>query len=137
MNVSRAPGAPCGSVFGCFLVLSWVLLNSRVKDKGSKNEILKLKELPNERLEGSWGTLWLGIRRYPIIQVTEEISQVKKWPAAGHEQSSFRHHQNACSRPRYPQFQCCRSKLTSHLRNFCAPNVPRPSRFSKPPTLQL
>ena len=25
MNVSRAPGAPCGSVFGRFLVLSWVL----------------------------------------------------------------------------------------------------------------
>ena len=28
----------------------------------SKNEILRLKELPNERLEGSWRTLWLGIR---------------------------------------------------------------------------
>ena len=24
MNVSRAPGAPCGSVFGRFLVLGWV-----------------------------------------------------------------------------------------------------------------
>ena len=30
--------------------------------KVKKNEILKLKELPNERLEGSWGALWLGIR---------------------------------------------------------------------------
>ena len=29
-----------------------------------KNEILKLKELPNERLEGSWGALWLGIRTF-------------------------------------------------------------------------
>ena len=27
----------------------------------SKNEILKLKELPNERLEGSWGAVWLVI----------------------------------------------------------------------------
>ena len=27
-----------------------------------KTEILKLKELPNERLKGSWGGLWLGIR---------------------------------------------------------------------------
>ena len=33
-------------------------------DEKSKNEILKLKELPNERLEGSWGTLWLGIRTF-------------------------------------------------------------------------
>ena len=31
-------------------------------DENSKNEILKLKELPNERLEGSWGALWLGFR---------------------------------------------------------------------------
>ena len=31
-------------------------------DEKSKNEILKLKELPNEHLEGSWGALWLGIR---------------------------------------------------------------------------
>ena len=30
----------------------------------SKNEILKLKELPNERLEGSWVALWLGIRTF-------------------------------------------------------------------------
>ena len=30
-------------------------------DEKSKNEILKLKESPNERLEGSWGALWLGI----------------------------------------------------------------------------
>ena len=30
----------------------------------SKNEILKLKELPNERLEGFWGALWLGIRTF-------------------------------------------------------------------------
>ena len=27
-----------------------------------ETEILKLKELPNERLEGSWRALWLGIR---------------------------------------------------------------------------
>ena len=33
-------------------------------DEKSKNEILKLKELPNERLEGSWGALWLGIRTF-------------------------------------------------------------------------
>ena len=59
MNASRAPGVPCGSVFGRFLVLSWVLYASRVK-----TEILKLKELPNERLEGSWGALWLGIRTF-------------------------------------------------------------------------
>ena len=32
--------------------------------KSQKNEILKLKELPNERLEGSWGALWLGIRTF-------------------------------------------------------------------------
>ena len=25
---------------------------------------MKLKELPNERLEGSWGALWLGIRTF-------------------------------------------------------------------------
>ena len=30
----------------------------------SKDEILKLKELQNERLEGSWGALWLGIRTF-------------------------------------------------------------------------
>ena len=59
MNVSRAPGAPCGSVFGRFLVLSWVLQSSTVK-----TEILNLKELPNERLEGSWCALWLGIRTF-------------------------------------------------------------------------
>ena len=59
MNVSRVPGAPCGSAFGRFLVLSWVLQAYRVK-----TEILKLKELPNERLEGSWGALWLGIRTF-------------------------------------------------------------------------
>ena len=28
------------------------------------SEILKLKELQNERLEGSWGALWLGIRTF-------------------------------------------------------------------------
>ena len=33
-------------------------------DQKSKNEILKLKELPNERLEGSWDALWLGIRTF-------------------------------------------------------------------------
>ena len=33
-------------------------------DEKSNNEILKLKELPNERLEGSWGALWLGIRTF-------------------------------------------------------------------------
>ena len=33
-------------------------------DEKSKNEILKLKELPNERLEGSWVALWLGIRTF-------------------------------------------------------------------------
>ena len=33
-------------------------------DEKSKNEILKLKELPNERLEGSWRALWLGIRTF-------------------------------------------------------------------------
>ena len=33
-------------------------------DEKSKNEILKLKELPNECLEGSWGALWLGIRTF-------------------------------------------------------------------------
>ena len=32
--------------------------------KSQKNEILKLKELQNERLEGSWGALWLGIRTF-------------------------------------------------------------------------
>ena len=38
-------------------------LNLREKgDEKSKNEILKLKELSNERLEGSWGAVWLGVR---------------------------------------------------------------------------
>ena len=37
---------------------------SRKSSEKSKNEILKLKELPNERLEGSWGALWLGIRTF-------------------------------------------------------------------------
>ena len=27
-------------------------------------EILKLKELPNDGLESSWGVLWLGIRTW-------------------------------------------------------------------------
>ena len=41
----------------------WFLVGCcrRKIDEKSKNEILKLKELPNERLEGSWGALWLGI----------------------------------------------------------------------------
>ena len=29
-----------------------------------RTEIVKLKELPNERLEGSWDALWLGIRTF-------------------------------------------------------------------------
>ena len=37
---------------------SWIWWNFR------ETEILKLKELPNERLEGSWGALWLGIRTF-------------------------------------------------------------------------
>ena len=37
---------------------------SRKSYEKSNNEILKLKELPNERLEGSWGALWLGIRTF-------------------------------------------------------------------------
>ena len=59
MNVSRVPGVPCGSVFGRFFVLSWMSWAS-----GCKTEIVKLKELPNERFEGSWGALWLGIRTF-------------------------------------------------------------------------
>ena len=31
-------------------------------DEKSKNEILKLKELPNEHIEGSWDAVWLCIR---------------------------------------------------------------------------
>ena len=45
--------------FGGFFVDLFVEI-----DEKSKNEILKLKELPNERLEGSWGALWLGIRAF-------------------------------------------------------------------------
>ena len=37
---------------------SWIWWNFR------ETEILKLKELPNERLEGSWGALWLGIQTF-------------------------------------------------------------------------
>ena len=44
------------------IVNSWICLEKG--DEKSKNEILKLKELPNERLEGSWGALWLGIRTF-------------------------------------------------------------------------
>ena len=40
------------------------LEKSRKSCGKSKNEILKLKELQNERLEGSWGALWLGIRMF-------------------------------------------------------------------------
>ena len=54
------------------LVFSWIFRRSggfcrgfsAEIDEKSKNEILKLKELPNERLEGSWGALWLGIRTF-------------------------------------------------------------------------
>ena len=33
-------------------------------------EILKLKELPNDGLETSWGALWLGIRSFSGSNVT-------------------------------------------------------------------
>ena len=64
--LKRAPGTPCGSAFGRFVgfKLGVVGLQGEGKlMKSQKNEILKLKELPNERLEGSWGALWLGIRK--------------------------------------------------------------------------
>ena len=37
---------------------SWIWWNFR------ETELLKLKELPNERLEGSWRALWLVIRTF-------------------------------------------------------------------------
>ena len=40
------------------------MISQRKSGEKSENEILKLKELPNERLEGSWGALWLGIRTF-------------------------------------------------------------------------
>ena len=52
MNVSRVPGAPCGSVIGrCFGF-----------NVGHRRLILK--ELPNERLENFWSGLRLGIRLF-------------------------------------------------------------------------
>ena len=44
------------------IVNSWICLEKG--DEKSKNEILKLKKLPNERLEGSWRALWLGFRTF-------------------------------------------------------------------------
>ena len=51
-------------------------------------EILKLKELPNDGLETSWGALWLGIRtffgyQYTLSQASgpmTEILKLKKLP---------------------------------------------------------
>ena len=57
MMVSRHPGAPCGLGIGTFFC-------SRLeccKPPGSKAEIVKLKELPNDGFETSRGALWLGI----------------------------------------------------------------------------
>ena len=64
-------------------------------DEKSKNEILKLKELPNERVEGSWGALWLGIRTFFGFQVRvlwaswfrTEIVKLKELPNGGFETS--------------------------------------------------
>ena len=38
-------------------------------------EILKLKELPNDGLETSWGALWLGIRTLVGFSVEYYITQ--------------------------------------------------------------
>ena len=58
-------------------------------------EILKLKELPNDGLETSWGALWLGIRtffgfniHYPKPQgPLTEILKLKELPNDGLETS--------------------------------------------------
>ena len=54
-----------GGFFVDFSSISWFFRRFFIEiDEKSKNGILKLKELPNERLEGFWGALWLGIRTF-------------------------------------------------------------------------
>ena len=43
------------------------------------SEILKLKELPNDGLETSWGTLWLGIRTFFGFNVDDPRNR-GPWP---------------------------------------------------------
>ena len=38
-------------------------------------EILKLKKLPNDGLETSWGALWLGIRTFVGFNVEDSRTQ--------------------------------------------------------------
>ena len=46
----------------------------------ARTEILKLKELPNEGLESSWGALWLGIRTFFGFNIEADGSLVARNP---------------------------------------------------------
>ena len=68
MNVSRASGTPCVSVFGRLCVLTVECLHCR-SDGDSESETTKLDLLPNERLESFWDALWVGIRMFLCLTV--------------------------------------------------------------------
>ena len=72
MNVSRASGALCGSVFGCFSVLLSTFLATHLSSKDAQRDLLQ-----NERLESFWGGLWLGTQPLLPLSQTKNQNNVK------------------------------------------------------------
>ena len=84
MKVSRGPGAPCGSGFGCFcfsifvfcflFTKNWYLFIFSSRSWCKKDAQRDL--LPNERLETSRGALWLGIRAFWFFYLVHRTRRV-------------------------------------------------------------